>query len=89
MSAALRTTTLTFGPFPLPLSVEHASLLAYAFARALGHGYALNKVTTATTVTLHAVQSVPRTQPFTRIREILPSVVVDALVGSATAQETR
>ena len=89
MSGELRTTTLIAGPFPKPLTPEQASLLARFFAKAMGQGFAVLRAESATHVSITAVQSVPTTPPFTRVREIVPSAVITALVGEATAPEGR
>jgi hypothetical protein len=63
-------------------------LLACAAARAIGAGYAVARLDTEFSVKVVAVQSVPRTQPFTRVRDLIPGAVVTALAGEATAQES-
>lgn len=62
----LRTTTLVFGPFPKPLTSEAVRLLASGAAKAIGHGYAVARIETETSVSVVAVQSAPRFSPFTR-----------------------
>jgi hypothetical protein len=59
-----RTTTLVFGPFEKPLTLEQQLWLSLCFAKAFGRGYTLLKAETATHVTLTAIQTAPRTQPF-------------------------
>lgn len=90
MNAAqeLRTTELHFGPFAKPLSSEATKLLAFAAAKAINHGYAVLRIDTETSVKVVAVQSVVRTQPFTRVSDLVPGAVVTALAGEATAQES-
>ncbi len=84
----LRTTTLLIGPFPKPLSHEYVELLARVAAKAIGLGYAVMRAETEESIKLVAVMSAPRTQPFTRVRELVPGAVVTALAGEATAQES-
>lgn len=83
----LRTTTLVVGPFRKPLGPEVGSLLGRFMARVISHGYAVAKTESEHSVTVIAVQSVPRTQPFTRVRDLVPGAVTTALVGEATAEE--
>jgi hypothetical protein len=83
----LRTTTLVVGPFQKTLGPEVGSLLGRFIARAISHGFAVAKTETEQFVTVIAVQSVPRTQPFTRVRDLVPGAVVTALAGEATAVE--
>lgn len=66
----LRTTTIVAGPFLKPLGPEVGSLLGRFIAKAIGHGYAVAKTETEQSVTVTAVQSVPRTQPFTRTPDV-------------------
>ncbi len=88
MIGELRTTTLEFGPFRKPLSADHAAMLARSAAKAIGLGYAVARIETEKDVKVVAVQSVPRTQPFTRVSDLVPGAVVTALAGEATAQES-
>lgn len=83
----LRTTTLEFGPFAKPLSSDAARLLAHGAARAVGLGYAVARIESETSVKVVAVLSAPRTQPFTRVRQLVPGAVVTALVGEATVHQ--
>jgi hypothetical protein len=66
MSGQLRTTTLTFGPFPKPLSPNDVAILARAAAKAIGQGFVVARMETDHTVTVHAVITAPITQPFHR-----------------------
>ena len=75
-----RTTTLIFGPFVKPLSVSDEQLAARVMARTIGLGYATMKTEDETSITITAVLSAPRSQPFSRNRPLAPSV--------AAAQET-
>lgn len=77
MSGQTRTTTLTFGPFPKPLSSNDVALLARAAAKAIGQGFVVARLETEHTVSIHAVITAPITQPFTRARSL----------DAATAQE--
>lgn len=83
----LRTTTLVVGPFPKPLSQEHVLQLASVAAQAIGLGYAVMRAESEDSIKLVAVISAPRTQPFTRVSDLVPGAVVTALAGEATAQE--
>lgn len=58
--ATLRTTTLVFGPFLKPLSLEQQLLLSLAFAKAFGHGYTVLRAETEREITLTAVITEPR-----------------------------
>jgi hypothetical protein len=60
MSDQLRTTTLVFGPFLKPLSLEQQLMLSLAFAKAFGRGYVCMRCETETHVTLTAIQTAPR-----------------------------
>ena len=88
MSGELRTTTLVFGPFPKPIPAQYVAPLAYSVSKAISLGYAVMRIETADSVKVVAVQSVPRSQPFTRVRDLVPGAVVTALAGEATAQES-
>lgn len=82
-----RTTTLLFGPFDKPLAEADVSLIARVIAKSTALGYTVARLETATDVTLVAIITAERTQPFARVRELVPGAVVTAPVGEATAQE--